>query len=146
MQRVLVDTCFVEKFKNGIHLSEDFKRLMCELGYEPVVHPYVLDKEFDVFDFVKESVEKGVLTVIPYEEFLKDDDTKQYYKALFFQIYEAFRSALIDVNSHKAERLIELDESTDIFNIRRSGSSLGDVHIILLAVFLEIPIILSEDS
>lgn len=146
MQKVLVDTCFVDKFKEGIHLSEDFERLMCEVGYEPIIHPYVYEKELDVFDFVKEGIEKGVLKVLPYEAFITDDATKKYYEGLFFQIYEDFRNRLIAVNSPKAKKLIELDESADIFQIRMSGSSVGDVHIILLAIFMDIPIVLSEDS
>ena len=94
----------------------------------------------------KEGIEKGVLKVLPYEAFITDDATKKYYEGLFFQIYEDFRNRLIAVNSPKAKKLIELDESADIFQIRMSGSSVGDVHIILLAIFMDIPIVLSEDS
>lgn len=41
---------------------------------------------------------------------------------------------------------LELPKGATIYTYRRAGMSLGDVHIILMAFFMHLPIILSEDS
>ena len=50
------------------------------------------------------------------------------------------------MESPKADKAVRLTDKDNVFEIRKSGSSLGDVHIIMMAFFMDIPIILSEDS
>ncbi|MBO7453017.1 MAG: hypothetical protein J6U54_22010 [Clostridiales bacterium] len=146
MIKVIVDTCFLSKFKKGTEISPDFRTLIDEAGFELLVHPYTYENEMGITSRMRKNLEQNNCRVIEYTEFLSSDAFRKYYSGLFIEIYNEFYARLVSCDSIKADKMHRLEEETDVFNIRFSGSSLGDVHIILLALFKNIPIILSEDS
>lgn len=44
------------------------------------------------------------------------------------------------------KRADALPDNCDIFSYRKSGTSIGDVHVILMAAYSEIPVIFTEDG
>ena len=146
MKKVLIDTCFINKFKDGTKLSDDFALLMEEMMFSPVIHPYVYKNEMALFDFIRGAVEKNVISIASYEDFIQNDVVKLYYSNLFKDIYNEFVERLVRSGSPKADKTVFLTAEDNVFEIRKSGSSIGDVHIIMMSLFMGIPIILSEDS
>ncbi len=73
MKKVLIDTCFINKFKDGTKLSDDFALLMEEMMFSPVIHPYVYKNEMALFDFIRGAVEKNVISIASYEDFIQND-------------------------------------------------------------------------
>lgn len=146
MEKVIIDTCFLNRFKRGSGLEDDFGLLMKEMDYEILIHPYIREYELDMFYYVDEYIDKGILKNVSYEDFLFNDFEKRYYRDIFIEIYNEFCERQQKLNPVKAKKMKKLDQDTDVFKIRRSGASIGDVHIILLALFEDISIILSEDN
>ena len=146
MEKVIIDTCFLNRFKRGSGLEDDFGLLMKEMDYEILIRPYIREYELDMFYYVDEYIDKGILKNVSYEDFLFNDFEKRYYRDIFIEIYNEFCERQQKLNPVKAKKMKKLDQDTDVFKIRRSGASIGDVHIILLALFEDISIILSEDN
>lgn len=146
MIKAIIDTCFIERFNKDSKSLMDFEILMKEAGLDLLIHEYIYENELSMFSYANQIIEHSICRVIEYKDFLSDDWLKEQYKGYFLEIYNEFYNRLRGMNSFKAEKMKELDESTDIFTYRSSGSSLGDVHMIIMALFLDVPIILSEDS
>ena len=143
---VLLDTCFLERFKKNSALSEDLNILINEAGFELLVHPYVYENEMSVLAYAKPLFEKDYCRVVKYDEFIPDDLFREYYKSIFLKIYNEFYDRLMAMGSLKAEKMKRLEDDSDIFSVRYAGSSIGDVHLVLMALFMGVPIILSEDN
>lgn len=147
MDKAIIDTCFFEQFNKGIRFSEDdFCTLMYAMQMEILIHPYVYDKELSMHAYIDTLINKGLCRVVDYEEFLTTEYFKEMYRGLFVEIYNEFYNRKLVSNSRKAEKMHQLGQDTDIFEVRFSGASIGDVHIIMMAFFMNIPIILSEDN
>lgn len=143
-KEAIVDTCFLLKLsKEGSKIS-NIKTILDEMEYVPVIHPYVCDNEI-LNDGIKKLINEGYIRKINYDEFLPTEDDKKLYTDYYKQVYETMRQKLEAVKSSKTPRKLELKEGQTIFNIRYSGNSLGDVHMILMASFMQLPVILTED-
>lgn len=146
---VVVDTCFLEKMTGeGKHI-EDMKRILATLDFKPVVHPYMAKHELSVKSYLKELVDSGYIRVVAWEEFIPDESDRVMYEWYMYEYYEELRLYLHNTNSRKQIKPLnktEIDSKGTIFDYRYASSSLGDVHMILMAVFMKLPIILTEDS
>lgn len=143
---VIVDTCFLQKLSAEGKRVENIKRVLSELAYIPVVHPYVYEHELALYSYYEGLVKEGYLRVSCYNEFQRDACEKELYEAYFSVLYEELRQALEAIGSSKAMVKLELGRGQTIYNIHRQGSNIGDVHLMLMAAFLRLPIILTEDS
>ncbi len=70
---------------------------------------------------------------------------KQTYEAYYDILYEEMRLTLEAMNSPKQVEKLRLHKGQTIYNMHKQGSSMGDVHMILMASYLQMPILLTED-
>lgn len=145
-KEAIVDTCFFNKLSNDGKNIEAFKKVLVELDYKPVVHPYIAEKELDVFLHFNKLVEEGFIRKVSYSEFIEDEGDAELYEQYFPELYEEMRKYLEIKGSKKQIEKFAIPKGQTIYTYRRAGMSLGDVHMILMAFFMRLPIILSEDG
>lgn len=145
-KEAIVDTCFFNKLSNNGKNIEAFKKVLVDLEYKPVVHPYIAEKELDVFPHFNKLVEEGFIRKAEYSEFIEDEDDAELYEQYFPELYEEMREYLEIKGSKKRIEKLAIPKGQTIYTYRRAGMSLGDVHMILMAFFMRLPIILSEDG
>ena len=145
-KEAIVDTCFFNKLSNDGKNIEAFKKVLVDLDYKPVVHPYIAEKELDVFPHFNKLVEEGFIRKAEYSEFIEDEDDTELYEQYFPELYEEMREYLEIKGSKKQIEKLVIPKGQTIYTYRRAGMSLGDVHMILMAFFMRLPIILSEDG
>ena len=146
MRTAILDTCFLEKFNRDGQIDESFQRLMKDAGFDLIIHPYVYKHELSMFSYVDKLISDGVFRVADYNDFITDDVFKVYYSKLYINVYNEFYEIEKIENPNKAENMHVLNDDVDVFEERYAKSSMGDVHMIMMAVFMDIPIILSEDN
>lgn len=130
---------------NGKNI-EAFKKVLVDLEYKPVVHPYIAEKELDVFPQFNKLIEEGFIRKAEYSEFIEDEDDAELYEQYFPELYEEMREYLEIKGSKKRIEKLAIPKGQTIYTYHRAGMSLGDVHMILMASFMRLPIILSEDG
>lgn len=145
-KEAIVDTCFFNKLSNDGKNIEAFKKVLVDLDYKPVVHPYIAEKELDVFPHFNKLVEEGFIRKAEYSEFIEDEDDAELYEQYFPELYEEMREYLEIKGAKKQIEKLAIPKGQTIYTYRRAGMSLGDVHMILMAFFMRLPIILSEDG
>ena len=145
-KEAIVDTCFFNKLSNDGKNSEVLKKVLTDLDYKPVVHPYIAEKELDMFPHFNKLVEEGFIRKAEYSEFIEDEYDKELYEQYFGELYEEMREYLEIKEVKKQIEKLNIPNGQTIYTYRRAGMSLGDVHIILMAFFMKLPIILSEDG
>jgi hypothetical protein len=143
---VIVDTCFLQKISSEGKAIDNIKKVLDELEYNPVVHPYIYEHELSLHSYFVRLVEDGYIRVIQYNEFQKDAIDKQTYEAYYDVLYEEMRLTLEAMNSPKQVERLRLHKGQTIYDTHKQGSSMGDVHMILMASYLQLPILLTEDS
>lgn len=122
------------------------KKIMDNLDFFPVFHPYIAQNELDMFPYFKSLVKDGFVRVSDYNEFLHDNDDKELYKNYFMDIHDEIRKRLLAKGGKKQLDKLVLPPNQNIFTFRKARMSLGDVHMILMAFFMQIPVILTDDS
>lgn len=145
-KEAIVDTCFFNKLSNNGRNMETFKEVLVDLDYKPVVHPYIAEKELDVFPHFNKLIEEGFVRKVEYSEFIEDEDDAELYEQYFPELYEEMREYLEIKGAKKQIEKLAIPKGQTIYTYRRAGMSLGDVHMILMAFFMRLPIILSEDG
>lgn len=143
---VIVDTCFLQKLSSEGKRLDNIKKVLAELKYIPVVHPYIYEHELALHSYLAGLVTEGYIKVIQYNEFQKDADDKKSYENYYNVLYEDMRLTLEAINSPKQVEKLCLHKGQTIYNTHKQGSSMGDVHMILMASYLQMPILLTEDS
>ena len=145
-KEAIVDTCFFNKLSNEGKDIETLKKVLVDLDYKPVVHPYIAEKELDVFPQFNKLVEEGFIRKVKYSEFIEDEDDAELYEQYFPELYEDMRKYLEIKGSKKQIEKLVIPKGQTIYTYRKASMSLGDVHMILMAFFMRLPIILSEDG
>lgn len=144
-RRVVLDADFIMEI--GRYQSGDsvelFRRMFCVMDKIPVIHPYVADNELDQNAFAKKLIEQGDLTVIAYGEFLPaDPEEEEIYRQNFEDMYTMIR----DRQASRGQGImLPLDPGEDIFK-RHARRSFGEIHSILMATELGIPLFYSNDG
>lgn len=145
-KEVLVDTAFLSKLSCDGKNLETFKKVLSALEYSPIVHPYIAANELDMYSYFDALVKEGSIRVAAYKDFLSDDDDIALYESYFMDIHNALREYLDAAGGKKQIDRLCLPKGQDVFTYRKASMSLGDVHMILMAFFSGMPIILTEDS
>ncbi len=145
-KEVLVDTVFLQKLSCEGKNLDIFKKVLLDLEYKPVVHPYISASELDMFSYYDKLVKEGFIRVADYNEFLKDDEDKTLYELYFKEIHNKLCEYLEAAGGKKQLEKLVLPKGQDIFSYRKAAMSLGDVHIILMAFFSGMPIVLTKNS
>lgn len=143
---VLVDTEFLQKLSAEGKNIEGFKKVLAELDFQPVLHPYVADEELGMYSYFQKLVKEGYMRVATYDEFLKDETDREFYSAYFQSLHDTLREYLEKSKSKKKLDKLKLLPGQSIFEYRKAGMSLGDIHMVLMASFMKIPVILSDDG
>lgn len=143
---MVVDTCFLQRLSSEGKKIDNIKKVLDELEYIPVVHPYMYQHELSLHSYFQKLVAEAYIRVIPYQEFQKDEIDRQTYEAYYNVLYEEMRVTLEAVGGPKQIEKLILHKGQTIYDTHKQGSSMGDVHMILMASYLRIPIILTEDS
>ena len=145
-KEVLVDTVFLEKLScNGKNL-DTFKKVLSDLNFQPVVHPYIAANELDMHSYFDKLVAEGFVRVANYNEFLCDEEDEVLYESYFVEIHDTLREYLEAKGGKKQLERLVLPDGQTVFTYRKASMSLGDVHMVLMAFFAGMPIILTEDS
>lgn len=133
-QKVIVDTDFMNYMIRGKDgLEYYFDKIIEDLKLDPVVHEFLYDKEMMGNPLVSKFVKENKLTVIKYQDFLTDlDDT--YYSNLFSDLYKFCNNR--PLNYGKA----------NFRTYQESEANLGEIHSVLLALYTEYPLFLSNDN
>lgn len=144
--RVVLDTDFINIITN--YRKEDpkdfFRRIFRTLGVRPVVHPYVAEHELKNNKIAQELIAAGDIAVIPYNQFLPPTGVKRtFYVRNFHDLHRIIRENYVP-RRDKPE-MLPLQPDEDIFS-RQSGRSFGEIHSILMAAELGIPVLFSNDK
>lgn len=140
----VIDADFLNKIDEVQRASPDelFRKLMQALNYSPVVHPYVMEHELFSCSLARRMVDSGELRVVAYDEFLpgllslqQSNPQRDGYVKLFQDLYHVL--TLEDCG-------VQQDPDSNVF-ARHSGKSYGEVHSVLMANEMHIPIICSND-
>lgn len=143
---VLVDTVFLQNLSAQGKNVEGFKKVISELGFVPVVHSYLVDCEWDMYPQFQQLIAEGYIRKINYSEYLTDETDRKFYETYFMQVHEELRKDLEGKGGRKKLARLQIPSGFTVFNFRKSNMSLGDVHMILLASFMKMPVILSDDG
>lgn len=145
-RRVVLDTDFIEgitSYRKG-DAADLFRRVFRVLDKQPVVHPYVADNEL-IHDRVAQGlITSGELTVIPYHAFLPEDEVRQ---ALYRNSFKDMHQIIVGEHIPRRGgcRMVPLAPDEDIFT-GHAKRSFGEIHSILMAAELGIPLFYSNDS
>lgn len=122
---VIVDTCFLQKLSSEGKAIDNIKKVLAELEYTPVVHPYIYEHELALHSYFVRLVKDGYIRVIEYNEFHKDAMDKQTYEDYYDVLYEEMRLTLEAMNSPKQVEKLCLQKGQTIYNTHKQGSSMG---------------------
>ena len=145
-QRAIVDTCFLQKITANGSCPGNIQLLLDNLEYSPVAHKYVMEQELSLHGYLKKLIDDGYIMTIDYDEFIGDALSKQVYETQFVDIYNEMRKFLQSQGGPKQMPELKIPKGSDIYTYHMQGSSMGDVHMILMASFMRLPVFLSEDS
>jgi|GEM_PF-1059850 len=143
---VIVDTCFLQKVSDYGRVPDNIKAIFDELNFRPVVHPYICDHEISLHAFSIKLIDDGYIRKIEYDEFIKDEYERQLYEQYFFMLHEEMRLLLEAKGGLKQLGKLNIKSGQTIYDTHYQGSSMGDVHMVLMASFMDLSIILTEDS
>lgn len=94
--------------------------------------------------YVEDLKKAGMLRVASYDEFIKDEDDRELYREHFLVLYKGLDEYYKATNSKK--HVEKLPDRCDIFKYRKAKSSIGDVHVVLMASYANIPVVFSNDG
>ena len=144
--KAVIDTCFLNKISSDGKHVENLKKVLKELEYMPVVHPYCAEHELNLVDAYKKLIEERYIEVIEYDSFIPTSTHKVMYKKQFEDLFKQLKK-FIDSKRNNKKHMPDFDFATeDIFKTHKAGSSLADVHSVLMAYYLGFPVVLTEDS
>lgn len=134
--RAVLDADFINKINEIRQADKErlFEKLMDELDCLPFVHPYVMEHELFGCELAASMRGKGALCCMNYDVFMPAGK-KARYEQRFRDLY---RQMTLQENGWEAEA------HDDIF-ARHAGCSYGEIHSVLMAAELGIPIFYSND-
>lgn len=134
--RVLVDSDFftmIAPCKNIAKEKEFVKSVFDSLNKKPCIHPFVAKEELFNNEVVKQLIDEGYITVIDYNSVFTEEWIKQQYIDDFVTYYnymnsEKIPSSLSEITRHRAKK------------------NMGEIHSLIFAHYLEIPLFMSNDK
>ena len=142
----IVDTCFLQKIASQGSCPDNIKKILDNSDYTPVAHKYVVEQEFGLHGYLQKLIDEGYITTVEYNEFLTDDFSKKIYEKQYVDIYNEIRNYLKSAGGRKQMPELKIPKGKTIYTHHIGGSSMGDVHMILMASFMRLPVFPSEDS
>ncbi|MCD8177273.1 MAG: hypothetical protein LUE98_07570 [Tannerellaceae bacterium] len=143
---VLIDTGFLGKLSCNGKQPGNFQKVLTDLNYKPVIHPYIAQNELDMYPYFEKLVAENTVRVAKYREFLHDEEDRTLYSEQFVAIHNELRECLELSGSKKQLEELHFPSGQNVFSYRKASMSLGDIHMILMAFYIQMPVILTEDS
>lgn len=145
-KKVLVDADFFLNIAKLEKNGNTMKKILDTMGSIPVIHPYTAAHELAMDVTFQKLMQEGSIQKLTYSEILPSENERQLY-AMYFEIFHAeLRKYLEHEKPYKAIEELKIPDGFDVFNFHKAGMSLGDVHLILTAYFMEISLLLSNDG
>ena len=133
-KRVALDADYFNKLTENDADGILFLKILQELDVSPVVHKYIYDEELFANCTAKKLVENGTIVVISYDEYLSKEQRDRY-EIMFKLVYQRFNGEAFEENSHY-----------DVYSYRKAGENLGEIRTALMAQYMNIGIMLSDDG
>lgn len=137
-KEAIIDTDFINKITQASGIEDGKNIFICtmeELCIRPVVHYYVATREMNVCNpIARELIDTGYIKVYQKNDFIRDKEDESLYADYFRKWYDF-------LNLEQP-----LEKKVDVFELKRAGHSLGEIHSTLLAYFLKLDMIMSDDS
>jgi predicted nucleic acid-binding protein len=119
---------------NNIKKEKEFIRSIFDsLQKKPVIHIFVFEQELLTNAVVKELVDEKYINVIGYNDFLPAEVFKTQYAETFVDFYNFMNGE-------------NIDKVFDVITKHRSKKNMGEIHSLILAHYMEIPIFMSNDN
>lgn len=134
--RVLVDSDFftmIAPCKNIAKEKEFVKSVFDSLNKKPCIHPFVAKEELFNNEVVKLLIDEGYITVIDYNSVFTEEWIKQQYIDDFVTYYNYMNSEKIPSSFSEITR-------------HRAKKNMGEIHTLIFAHYLEIPLFMSNDK
>lgn len=129
---VLLDADFCNIILKNPNNITYFKSIFEILNINPAIHTYVFNNELFNNTYIKSLVTDGFISIIEYNNFLYNDFDKQTYKITFENFCEY-------MNNQKLKDF-------NIFKDHRAKHNLGEIHSLITAQYLSIPLFMSNDK
>lgn len=133
---VVIDSDFCNMIApgNNIEKEKEFVRsIFNSLQKKPVVHIFVSEQELLTNKVIKELVEENFIDVINYDTFLPAEIFKTQYAETFADFYNF-------MNGESIEKVF------DVITKHHSKKNMGEIHSLILAQYMGIPIFMSNDN
>lgn len=133
---VVIDSDFCNMIApgNNIEKEKEFVRsIFNSLQKKPVVHIFVSEQELLTNKVIKELVEENFIDVINYDTFLPEEIFKIQYAETFADFYNF-------MNGESIEKVF------DVITKHHSKKNMGEIHSLILAQYIGIPIFMSNDN
>ena len=133
---VVIDSDFCNMIApgNNIDKEKDFVRsIFNSLQKKPVVHVFVFEQELLTNKVIKELVAEKFIDVINYDIFLPS-------KIFIIQYAETFADFYNFMNGETIEK------EFDVITKHHSQKNMGEIHSLILAQYMGIPIFMSNDN
>lgn len=133
---VVIDSDFCNMIApgNNIEKEKEFVRsIFNSLQKKPIVHIFVSEQELLTNKVIKELVEENFIDVINYDTFLPEEIFKIQYAETFADFYNF-------MNGESIEKVF------DVITRHHSKKNMGEIHSLILAQYMGIPIFMSNDN
>lgn len=133
---VVIDSDFCNMIApgNNIEREKEFVRSIFDsLQKKPVVHVFVFEQELLTNTVIQELVSEKYIDVIDYKAFLPAEIFKTQYTETFADFYKFMNGEVID-------------KVFDVITKHRSKKNMGEIHSLILAHYMGIPIFMSNDN
>ena len=106
---------------------------MKQMNRIPVIHEYVYQHEIMENRAIKALIDKNIINIINYSDFLLEEFDKEQYERIFRQTYKGMNGQ-------------SLHEKENIFLYHRAEENIGEIHTALMALHLNIDLMVSDDN
>ena len=128
---VLLDADFCNLILKKPDNISFFKAIFDILDKKPAIHIYIFKHELLNNIHIQTLVKEGFIKIIEYDDFLASDFDKHSYKIAFEDFY-------MYINGKELNNF-------NIFIDRRAKHNLGEIHSLITAQYLNIPLFMSND-
>ena len=138
--RVLLDCDFcnmiTEINSERIDSRKILEKVITAIGKTPYIHEYLIKQELFYNQIIQEFVQKGKIRILKYSEITNNGKNKQIYEDTFAEYFYTMNYEDFSFEKYKC----------DCFNFRKEKFNLGEIHSLIAARFLEIPLFYSNDN
>lgn len=133
MKNVVIDTDYFRFITNELKDDSVFLHIIKILDYKPVMHGFVYKEELHEHSFVKNMVDKGIITIYDIASLTKSIEDKNEYERLFLFAYQ-------ELNGYS------FSTSQRIEGYHHEKENLGEIHSVILARLMKYDLFMSNDG